>query len=66
MSTIEEFSQLLGVLVLDQIPFTGVEETPRPEVIANALHLKSFNIIANWETRSGVKGFLDTFLIEKA
>ena len=64
--TIEEFSQLLGVPVLDQIPFTGLEETPRPEVIAKALHLKSSDIVANWETRSRVKGFLAKFLLEKA
>ena len=63
--TMEEFSQLLGVSVLDQIPFTGLEETSRPEVISKALHLKSSDIIDNWETRNGVKGFLDKFLMEK-
>ena len=45
--TMEEFYQLLGVPVLDQIPFPGLEETPKHEVIANALHLKSSDIIAN-------------------
>ena len=55
--TMEELSQLLGVPILDQIPFTGLEETPKPEVISNALHLKSSGIIANWKTRSGVKDF---------
>ena len=64
--TMEEFSQLLRVTVLDQIPFTGLEETPRPEVISKTLHLKSSDVIANLETRSGVKGFLAKFLIEKA
>ena len=32
--TFEELSQLLGVHLLDQIPFTGLKETPKPEVIA--------------------------------
>ena len=64
--TMEELFQLSGVPVLDQMPFTGLEETPKPEVIAKALHLKSFDIIANWETKSGVKGFLDKFLMEMA
>ena len=64
--TLEEFSQLLGVHVLDQIPFTDLEETPKPEVIVEALHLKRSGIVANWETRSGVKGFLAKFLLEKA
>ena len=37
--TLEEFSLLLGVPVLDQAPFTGLEGIPKPEVIAEALHL---------------------------
>ena len=35
--TMEDFSQLLGVPILDQVPFTGLEEAPKPEVIAAAL-----------------------------
>ena len=49
--TIEELSLLLEVPVLDQIPFTSLEEIPEPKVIAEALHLKRSDIIANWETR---------------
>ena len=64
--TLEEFFQLLGVHVLYQIPFTGLEETPKPEVIAKALHLKRSDIVTNWEIRSGAKGFLAKFLLEKA
>ena len=64
--TLEEFSLLLGVPVLDQIPFTGLEGIPKPKVIAEAFHMKRADIIANWETRSGVKGFLAKFLMEKA
>ena len=64
--TMEEFSQLLEVLILNQIPFTGIEKDPRPEEIALALHLQWSDIMANWETRSGVKGFLSKFLIDKA
>ena len=63
--TLEEFSLLLGVPVLDQISFTGLEGIPKPEVLAEALHMKRADIIANWETRSGVKGFLAKFLLEK-
>ena len=64
--TMEEFSKLLGVPILDQTPFTGLEKVPKPEVIAAALHLKRSDIVSNWETRSGVKGLLANFLIEKA
>ena len=62
----EEFSQLLGVLILNKIPFTSIEKDPKPEEIASALHLKRSNIVANWETRSWVKGYLAKFLLEKA
>ena len=63
--TMEEFSQLLGVPIIDQLPFTNIEKDPRPGEIALALHLQWSNIMANWETRSGVKGFLAKFLFEK-
>ena len=62
----EEFSLLLGVPVLNQIPFTGIEGILKPEVIFEALHVKRVDVTANWETRSGVKGFLAKFLLEKA
>ena len=64
--TMKEFSQILDIPILDQLPFTGLEEAPKPEIIAAALHLKQSNIVSNWDTRSGVKGFLSKFLIEKA
>ena len=62
--TMEDFSQLLNIPILDQVPFTGLEEVLKPEVIASTLHLKRTDVISNWETRSGVKGFLAKFLIE--
>ena len=64
--TMEEFSKLLGIPILDQMPFTGLENVPKPEVIAAALHLKRSDIVSNWETRSGVKGLLAKFLFKKA
>ena len=62
----EDFSQLLNLPILDQVPFTGFEEVPKPEVIASALHLKRADMVSNWETQSGVEGFLAKFLIDKA
>ena len=52
--------------MVDQAPFTGLEGIPKPEAIAEALHLKRAGIVENWETRSGVQGFLAKFLLEKA
>src|ERR1051325_6943170 len=64
--TLEEFSKLLGIPILDQIPFTGSENDLRFEDIASALHLKQSDIEDNWETRSGAKGLLAKFLIKKS
>ena len=59
--TFEEFSQLLRIPILNQLPFNGTERDPKPEDIAQALHLQSSDVTTNWETRSGVKGFLAKF-----
>ena len=61
----EEFSQLLGILIINQLPFNGTERDPSLEEVSRALYLQQFDITANWETRSGVKGFLTKFLLEK-
>ena len=62
--TLEEFYHLLGISILEQVPFIGMEEVPRPEDIASAFHLKRADVVSNWETRSGVEGFLAKFLID--
>src|ERR1043165_9623143 len=64
--TLEEFSKLLGIPILDQIPFTGSEKALKYKDIASALHLKRSDIEANWKTRRGGKGLLAKFLIKKA
>ena len=56
----------MGIPIIDQLPFNSTEKDPRPEEIARALHLQRSDIVANWETRSGVKGFLAKFLLGKA
>ena len=62
---LEEFSKLLGLPILEQIPFTGLEQDPTSENVAIALHLKPSDIESSWERRSGVKGLLAKFLMEK-
>ena len=66
MPTLEEFSQLLGLPILEQVPFTGLEQDPASEDVVVALHLKPSDIESNWEKRSEVKGLLANFLIKKA
>ncbi|XP_058777154.1 uncharacterized protein LOC131651509 [Vicia villosa] len=62
----EEFSDKLGLPIRNHIPFTGLEDTPKLEVIATALYIKKSKIEGHWESRSGVKGFLAKFLVGKA
>ena len=64
--TLEEFSQLPRIPILHQVPYNGTEREPKPEDVAQALHLKPSDIKGHWETISGVKGFLAKFLFEKA
>ena len=64
--TMEEFSQLLGVPILYQLPFNGTEEYPKLEEISRALSLHRSDIVANWEARGSVQGILIKFLFEKA
>ena len=63
--TLEEFSQLLDIPILEQLPSIGLEEVPKPEAIASTLHMKWADVVSNWETRSGVEDFLAKFLIDK-
>ena len=62
----EEFSQLLRVPILNQLPFNGMERDPKPKEIYHALSLQRSDEVVNWETRRGIKGFLAKFLFEKA
>ena len=57
---------VLGIPILDQNPFTGWEKTLRLEDVAAALPLTHQEVMDNWVTRSGVKGFLAKFLIDQA
>ena len=43
-----------------------MEEVPKLEVIASAMHLKRADVVSNWETRSRVEGFLAKFLMDQA
>src|SRR4051812_16513946 len=54
--TLEEFSKLLCLPIRDHMPFTGLEDVPKPEVMASALHIEISEVVSNWETKSGVKG----------
>ena len=52
MPTLEEFSQLLRIPILNQLPFNDTERDPKPEEIAQALHLQPSDITTNWDQDS--------------
>ena len=64
--TLEEFSQLLRIPILSQLPYNGTEKEPKLEDVAQALRLQPSDIKGHWETKSGIKGFLVKFMFEKA
>src|SRR4030043_1442756 len=39
--TLEEYSYWVGLPILDKVPFSGLEETPKPLAIAATLHLET-------------------------
>ena len=49
--TLEEFSKLLGLPILERVPFTGLEQDPASENVVVALHLKPSDIESYWKKK---------------
>jgi hypothetical protein len=64
--TLEEYSYLVGLPILEKVPFSGLEHTPKPQTIANSLHLKTSIIQANLISRGGLLGLSTKFLYQQA
>ena len=54
MPTLEEYVYLLGVPVSNKVPFSGLEEIPKYQVIVDDLLLKKFEIDANMMKKEGI------------
>ncbi|KAI5429461.1 hypothetical protein KIW84_034163 [Lathyrus oleraceus] len=63
---LEEYANLLGMPVSNKVPFSGLEETPKSQVIAESLHLKKYEIDAHLVKTEGIIGLTSEFLISKA
>jgi hypothetical protein len=63
---LEEYAPLLGIIVSNKVPFRGLEEILRSHVIAEALHLKKYEIDAHLVKKGGILGLTSEFLIGKA
>ncbi|XP_058774830.1 uncharacterized protein LOC131649102 [Vicia villosa] len=64
--TLEEFSSILGLPILDQIPYTSEEETPKFEDVAAALHLPRSKIKKAWVNKGEYTGLPIDFLYNQA
>ncbi|XP_050919418.1 uncharacterized protein LOC127136957 [Lathyrus oleraceus] len=66
VSTLEEFSHMIGLPIPDQVPFYGLEKIPKHQDIAEAIHLRMSEIKASLTTKGGILGLPAKFLIDKA
>jgi len=64
--TLEDYSHLIGLPVLDEVPFSGLELAPKHSTIAEALHLRSSFIRDNLIVKGRLTGFSADFLYEQA
>ena len=63
--TLEEFSNLLDILIKPQIPFHTMMEAPNSEQIANILCLSKADIEDNLKVKGGLRGFQLDFLLKR-
>jgi hypothetical protein len=66
--TLEEYSYLVGLPVLDEVPFSGLEPAPKYSKIAEALHLRASILKDNLivKVKGSLSGFSTDFLYDQA
>jgi len=66
LPTLEEYSFWVGKSVLDEVPFHGLEVTPKIPDIATAFHLEQSEVKAHLATKGGLQCLPYNFLYQKA
>ncbi|KAI5443686.1 hypothetical protein KIW84_012368 [Lathyrus oleraceus] len=66
LPTLEEYAYLVGIPILDQVPFSGLESILTSQEIANLLHIDESLIHAHMTTKGGIQGLPFEFLIAQA
>ncbi|KAI5402209.1 hypothetical protein KIW84_050002 [Lathyrus oleraceus] len=66
LPTLEEYAYLVGIPILDQLSFSGLESTPTSQEIADMLHIDESLIGAHMTTKGGIQGLPSEFLIAQA
>ncbi|XP_050888806.1 uncharacterized protein LOC127093969 [Lathyrus oleraceus] len=64
--TLEEFERLVRILMKNKPLFEGINESLPLEIIASTLHMDEKEVEANLVTKGNTKGFLLSFLLERA
>jgi hypothetical protein len=62
LPTLEEYSHWISLPVLDKVPFSGLEKTPKHSTNAVALHLTTAEVKAHLTTIGKLLGFPTDFL----
>ncbi|KAI5446000.1 hypothetical protein KIW84_014008 [Lathyrus oleraceus] len=63
LPTLEEYAYLVGIPILDQVPFSGLESIPTSQEIADMLHIDESLVGAHMTTKGGIQGLPSEFLI---
>ena len=66
LPTLEEYAYLVGIPILDQLPFSGLESIPTSQEIADMLHIDESLVGAHMTTKGGIQGLPSEFLIAQA
>ncbi|KAI5439600.1 hypothetical protein KIW84_025114 [Lathyrus oleraceus] len=66
LPTLEEYAYLVGIPILDQLSFSGLESIPTSQEIADLLHVDESLISAHMTTKGGIQGLPSEFLIAQA
>ncbi|KAI5391186.1 hypothetical protein KIW84_076155 [Lathyrus oleraceus] len=66
LPTLEEYAYLVGIPILDQLPFSGLESIPTSQEIADMLHIDEALLDAHMTTKGGIQGLPSEFLIAQA
>ncbi|KAI5439280.1 hypothetical protein KIW84_024886 [Lathyrus oleraceus] len=66
LPTLEEYAHLVGIPILDQLSFSGLESIPTSREIADMLHIDESLVKAHMTTKGGIQGLPSEFLIAQA
>ncbi|KAI5417411.1 hypothetical protein KIW84_042135 [Lathyrus oleraceus] len=66
LPTLEEYAYLVGIPILDQLPFSGLERIPTSQEIADMLYIDESLVDAHITTKGGIQGLPSEFLIAQA